>query len=39
MWFSQEESLEQVKELIKVSEIASEEKMRTALNDFVSQSR
>ncbi|KAM4686337.1 fer-1-like protein 6 [Amazona ochrocephala] len=34
-----EESLEQVKELIKVSEIASEEKMRTALNDFVSQSR
>uniref|UniRef100_A0A8V5GG54 Uncharacterized protein n=1 Tax=Melopsittacus undulatus TaxID=13146 RepID=A0A8V5GG54_MELUD len=34
-----EESLEQVKELIKVSEIASEEKMRTALNNFVSQSR
>uniref|UniRef100_A0A8B9EZX0 Fer-1 like family member 6 n=1 Tax=Amazona collaria TaxID=241587 RepID=A0A8B9EZX0_9PSIT len=34
-----EESLEQVRELIKVSEIASEEKMRTALNDFVSQSR
>uniref|UniRef100_A0A8C6K4S2 Uncharacterized protein n=1 Tax=Melopsittacus undulatus TaxID=13146 RepID=A0A8C6K4S2_MELUD len=29
-----EESLEQVKELIKVSEIASEEKMRTALNNF-----
>uniref|UniRef100_A0A672TY73 Fer-1 like family member 6 n=1 Tax=Strigops habroptila TaxID=2489341 RepID=A0A672TY73_STRHB len=34
-----EESLEQVKDLIKVSEIASEEKMRTTLNDFISQSR
>ncbi|KFV19953.1 Fer-1-like 6, partial [Tauraco erythrolophus] len=34
-----EESLEQVKDLIKVSEIASEEKMRTTLNDFINQSR
>ncbi|NXN40106.1 FR1L6 protein, partial [Rhinoptilus africanus] len=34
-----EESLEQVKDLIKVSEVVSEEKMRTALNDFVNQSR
>ncbi|KFP72693.1 Fer-1-like 6, partial [Apaloderma vittatum] len=34
-----EESLEQVKDLIKVSEIASEEKMKTTLNDFISQSR
>ncbi|NXX55327.1 FR1L6 protein, partial [Scopus umbretta] len=34
-----EESLEQVKDLIKVSEIASEEKMRMTLNDFVNQSR
>ncbi|KFP68088.1 Fer-1-like 6, partial [Cariama cristata] len=34
-----EESLEQVKELIKVSEIASEEKMRKTLNDFINQSR
>ncbi|XP_032547095.1 fer-1-like protein 6 [Chiroxiphia lanceolata] len=34
-----EESLEQVKDLIKVSEIAAEEKMKTTLNDFISQSR
>ncbi|XP_074002093.1 fer-1-like protein 6 [Numenius arquata] len=34
-----EESLEQVKDLIKVSEVASEEKMRTTLNDFINQSR
>ncbi|KFW00545.1 Otoferlin, partial [Eurypyga helias] len=34
-----EESLEQVKDLIKVSEIASEEKMRMTLNDFINQSR
>ncbi|KGL90028.1 Otoferlin, partial [Charadrius vociferus] len=34
-----EESLEQVKDLIKVSEIASEEKLRTTLNDFINQSR
>ncbi|XP_050748885.1 fer-1-like protein 6 [Gymnogyps californianus] len=34
-----EESLEQVKDLIKVSEIASEEKIRTTLNDFINQSR
>ncbi|XP_074941861.1 fer-1-like protein 6 [Phalacrocorax aristotelis] len=34
-----EESLKQVKDLIKVSEIASEEKMRTTLNDFINQSR
>ncbi|XP_027501470.1 fer-1-like protein 6 [Corapipo altera] len=34
-----EESLEQVKDLIKVSEIAAEEKMKMTLNDFISQSR
>ncbi|PKK33907.1 fer-1-like family member 6 [Columba livia] len=34
-----EESLDQVKDLIKVSEIASEEKMRMTLNDFIHQSR
>ncbi|XP_053916656.1 fer-1-like protein 6 isoform X2 [Cuculus canorus] len=34
-----EESLEHVKDLIKVSEIASEEKMRVTLNDFINQSR
>uniref|UniRef100_A0A8C4XP85 Fer-1 like family member 6 n=1 Tax=Falco tinnunculus TaxID=100819 RepID=A0A8C4XP85_FALTI len=34
-----EESLEQVKDLLKVSEIASEEKMRTTLNYFINQSR
>ncbi|KAM7122061.1 fer-1-like protein 6 [Ciconia maguari] len=34
-----EESLEQVKDLIKVSEIAAEEKMKTTLNDFINQSR
>ncbi|XP_010163729.1 fer-1-like protein 6, partial [Antrostomus carolinensis] len=34
-----EDSLAQVKDLIKVSEIASEKKMRSTLNDFVSQSR
>ncbi|XP_047905670.2 fer-1-like protein 6 isoform X3 [Anser cygnoides] len=34
-----EESLEQVKDLIKVSEIESEEKMRTTLSDFINQSR
>ncbi|NXN99007.1 FR1L6 protein, partial [Rhinopomastus cyanomelas] len=34
-----EESLDQVKDLIKVSEIASEEKMRKTLNDFINQSR
>ncbi|XP_075599495.1 fer-1-like protein 6 isoform X2 [Balearica regulorum gibbericeps] len=34
-----EESLDQVKDLIKVSEIASEEKMRMTLNYFINQSR
>ncbi|OPJ88353.1 fer-1-like protein 6 [Patagioenas fasciata monilis] len=34
-----EESLDQVKDLIKVSETASEEKMRMTLNDFIHQSR
>ncbi|KAL8181722.1 UNVERIFIED_CONTAM: hypothetical protein K2H54_023421, partial [Gekko kuhli] len=34
-----EEGLEHVKDLIKVSELASEEKMRSTLNDFISQSR
>ncbi|KFR03803.1 Fer-1-like 6, partial [Nipponia nippon] len=34
-----EESLEQAKDLIKVSEVASEEKMRMTLNDFINQSR
>lgn len=35
----QEESIEEVKELIKISEEAPEEKMKVALNDFISQSR
>lgn len=35
----QEESIEEVKELIKISEEAPEEKMKTVLNDFISQSR
>ncbi|XP_067323114.1 fer-1-like protein 6 [Anolis sagrei] len=34
-----EEGLEQVKDLIKVSEMASEEKMRSTLTDFINQSR
>ncbi|KAM6373678.1 fer-1-like protein 6 [Alca torda] len=34
-----EESLEQVKDLIKASEVASEQKMRTTLNDFINQCR
>ncbi|XP_028592026.2 fer-1-like protein 6 isoform X1 [Podarcis muralis] len=34
-----EEGLEQVRDLIKVSEIASEEKMRSTLTDFINQSR
>uniref|UniRef100_A0A8B9P8U0 Fer-1 like family member 6 n=1 Tax=Apteryx owenii TaxID=8824 RepID=A0A8B9P8U0_APTOW len=34
-----EESLEQVKDLIKVSEITPEEKMRKTINDFIHQSR
>ncbi|XP_054023348.1 fer-1-like protein 6 [Dryobates pubescens] len=34
-----EESLEQVKDLIKVSEAASEEKMRMTLKDFINQCR
>ncbi|XP_063155720.1 fer-1-like protein 6 [Candoia aspera] len=34
-----EEGLEQVKDLIKVSEIASEEKMKSTLTDFINQSR
>ncbi|XP_051634415.1 fer-1-like protein 6 isoform X2 [Manacus candei] len=34
-----EESLEQVKGLIKVSETAAEEKLKKTLNDFISQSR
>ncbi|KAH0617451.1 hypothetical protein JD844_015698 [Phrynosoma platyrhinos] len=34
-----EEGLEQVKDLIKVSEMASEEKMKSTLNDFINQSR
>ncbi|XP_048364575.1 fer-1-like protein 6 isoform X2 [Sphaerodactylus townsendi] len=34
-----EEGLEHVKDLIKVSELASEEKMRSTLNDFINQSR
>nr|XP_030122517.3 fer-1-like protein 6 isoform X2 [Taeniopygia guttata] len=34
-----EESLEQVKDLIKVSETAAEEKMKKTLNDFINQSR
>ncbi|XP_071410343.1 fer-1-like protein 6 [Pithys albifrons albifrons] len=34
-----EESLEQVKDLIKVSETAAEEKMKKTLEDFISQSR
>ncbi|XP_068789327.1 fer-1-like protein 6 isoform X1 [Struthio camelus] len=34
-----EESLEQVKDLIKVSEIAPEEKMMKTISDFISQSR
>ncbi|XP_075406693.1 fer-1-like protein 6 [Tenrec ecaudatus] len=33
-----EESIEEVRELIKVSEEAPEEKMKTALSDFISQS-
>lgn len=33
-----EESIEEVKELIKISEEAPEEKMKVALNDFISQS-
>ncbi|XP_059528772.1 fer-1-like protein 6 isoform X2 [Myotis daubentonii] len=33
-----EESIEEVKELIKISEEAPEEKMKTVLNDFISQS-
>ena len=35
----QEEGLEEVKELIKLSEEAPEEKMKTVLSDFISQSR
>ncbi|XP_037659321.1 fer-1-like protein 6 isoform X1 [Choloepus didactylus] len=34
-----EESIEEVRELIKISEDASEEKMKMALSDFISQSR
>ncbi|XP_042320398.1 fer-1-like protein 6 [Sceloporus undulatus] len=34
-----EEGLEQVKDLIKVSEMASEEKMKSTLSDFINQSR
>ncbi|XP_025026309.1 fer-1-like protein 6 [Python bivittatus] len=34
-----EEGLEQVKDLIKVSEIASEEKMKSTLTDLINQSR
>lgn len=35
----QEESIEEVKALVKVSEEAPEEKMKTVLDDFISQSR
>lgn len=35
----QEESIEEVRELIKISEKASEDKMKTVLSDFISQSR
>ena len=35
----QEEGIEEVKELIKISEEAPEEKMKTVLSDFISQSR
>jgi translation initiation factor 2 alpha subunit (eIF-2alpha) len=35
----QEEGIEEVKELLKISEEAPEEKMKLALSDFVSQSR
>lgn len=35
----QEESIEEVTELIKVSEEAPEEKMKTVLKDFISQCR
>ncbi|XP_058131978.1 fer-1-like protein 6 [Dasypus novemcinctus] len=34
-----EESIEEVRELIKISEEAPEEKMKTALSDFINQSR
>ena len=35
----QEEGIEEVKELIKISEEAPEEKMKLVLSDFISQSR
>lgn len=35
----QEEGIEEVRELIKISEEAPEEKMKAVLNDFISQSR
>jgi hypothetical protein len=35
----QEEGIEEVRELVKVSQEAPEEKMKTALRDFITQSR